>query len=172
MGLLLFLVLINDVGFADQSNNVGDVITSRRNFIAANQLHLKYVDDLSIAEAVTLKENVCPAPDNRQRPDPYRSRTGHELIPGRSKVFKQIHDINEYASTHEMKLNLKKTKFMMFNNCKSIDFLPTFLMDGHEIDLVEEIKILGVIITSDMKFSSNTEYIVERAFNGIWMLRR
>ena len=53
LGLLLFLVLINDVGFADQSNNVGDIITSRRNFIAAKQLHLKYVDDLSIAESIT-----------------------------------------------------------------------------------------------------------------------
>ena len=172
LGLLLFLVLINDVGFADQSNNVGDIITSRRNFIAANQLHLKYVDDLSIAESVTLKDNVHPAPDDRQRPDPYRARTGHELIPGNSKVFKQIHEINEYASNHEMKLNLKKTKFMMFNNCKSIDFMPTFQINGHEIDLVEEIKILGVILTSDLKFSSNTEYIVGRAFKRIWMLRR
>ena len=71
-----------------------------------------------------------------------------------------------------MKLNLNKTKFMKFDSSKSIDFMPTFQIDGHEIDLVEEIKILDVIITSDLKFSSNTEYIVERAFKRIWMLRR
>ena len=67
--------------------------TSRKNFIAANKLHLKYVDDLSIAESVTLKDNVHPAPDDRQWPDPYRARTGHKLILGNSKVFKQIHEI-------------------------------------------------------------------------------
>jgi hypothetical protein len=172
LGLLLFLVLINDAGFADQCNNVGDLITSRKNFKAANQLHLKYVDDLSIAEAVILKDNVLPAPVDRQQPDPYRARTGHVLIKENSEVFKQIHEIDKYASTNDMKLNLKKTKLMMFNNCKSIDFLPTFSIDGHEIDLVEEMKILGVVITSDMKFSANTEYMVLRAFKRIWMLRR
>ena len=135
LGLLLFLVLINDAGFADQCNNVGDLITSRKTFKAANQLHLKYVDDLSIAEAVILKDNVLPAPVDRQQPDPYRARTGHVLIQENSEVFKQIHEIDKYASTNDMKLNLKKTKLMMFNNCKSIDFLPAFSIDGHEIDL-------------------------------------
>ena len=45
-------------------------------------------------------------------------------------------------------------------------------LDGNEIALVEEMKILGVVITSDLKFSTNTEYIVERAFKRVWMLRR
>jgi hypothetical protein len=61
---------------------------------------------------------------------------------------------------------------MMFNNCKSIDFLPAFSIDGHEIGLVEEMKILGVVITSDLKFSAYTKYMVVRAFKRIWMLRR
>ena len=33
-------------------------------------------------------------------------------------------------------------------------------------------KLLGVVITSDMKFSRNTEYIVENGYKRIWMLRR
>ena len=71
-----------------------------------------------------------------------------------------------------MKLNTKKTKFMLFNNCKSIDFLPTMELEGNDIELVEEMKILGVVLTSDMKFSRNTEYIVERAFKRVWMVKR
>ena len=38
--------------------------------------------------------------------------------------------------------------------------------------MLEEMKILGVVITSDLSFSRNTEYIVKRAFKRIWMLRR
>ena len=47
LGLLLFIVLINDVGFQDQENNAGDIITSRRNMKVANEIHLKYIDDLT-----------------------------------------------------------------------------------------------------------------------------
>ena len=39
LGLLLFIVLINDVGFNGQMNNTGDLITSKRNLKAANMIH-------------------------------------------------------------------------------------------------------------------------------------
>ena len=45
LGLLLFIVLINDVGFEGQDNNAGEIITSRRNLKAVNEIHLKYIDD-------------------------------------------------------------------------------------------------------------------------------
>ena len=32
--------------------------------------------------------------------------------------------------------------------------------------------ILGVVVRSDMRWSSNTKYIVERGYNRLWMLRR
>ena len=44
LGLLLFLVLINDAGFDNQINNAGEIITSKKNFKAAHQIHLKYID--------------------------------------------------------------------------------------------------------------------------------
>ena len=44
------LVLFNDLGFEEQINNRGEIITSKRKFKAANEIHLKYMDDLSIAE--------------------------------------------------------------------------------------------------------------------------
>ena len=71
-----------------------------------------------------------------------------------------------------MKINVSKTKFMVFNTCKNMDFLPTTIIDGEQINLVEEMKILGVIISSDLKFTKNTEYIVKRAFKRIRILRR
>ena len=50
--------------------------------------------------------------------------------------------------------------------------MPTLTLEGNEIEVVVEIKILGVIITTDMKFSKNSEYIIERAFKRVWMQRR
>ena len=173
LGLLPFIGLISDVGFKDQQNNVGDLITCRRNLRAANQIHLKLVDDLTVAESLILEDNVKPVPlSDRPQPDPYHSRTGHSLIPEKSKVLRQIKEIQDYARSNEMKLNLKKTKFMLFNKCKNIDFMPSLTLEGMEIELVEEMKILGVVLSSDLKFSKNSEYIVERGFSRIWMLRR
>ena len=63
LGLFLFLVLINDAGFSHQVNNVGDLITKKK-VKEMNLIHLKYVDDLSMAEYVMLICQACPmSPD-------------------------------------------------------------------------------------------------------------
>ena len=104
LALLLFIVLINDIGFEGQLNNVGEVVTSKRNMKMVNEIHLKYVDDLTVAEAINLPEKLVKDPD-RPRPDCYNARTGHILPMENSNVFKQILRIKEYATKNDMKLN-------------------------------------------------------------------
>ena len=58
LALLLFIVLINDLGFEGQTNNVGELITCKRNMKTANKIHLKYVDDMTLAEAINLPEQL------------------------------------------------------------------------------------------------------------------
>ena len=71
-----------------------------------------------------------------------------------------------------MKINFNKTKAMLFNPCTSIDFIPDLKLDGHELDVVEELRLLGIVIRSDMKWSSNSENMVSRANKKLWILRR
>ena len=71
-----------------------------------------------------------------------------------------------------MKVNAKKTKLMLFNPAKSMDFMPQLNLDGQDINLVEETKVLGLVIRSDLKWSSNTDSMVVKGFKRIWMLRR
>ena len=173
LGLLLFIVLINDVGFSNQENNTGDLITCKKNLRTTNQLHLKFVDDLTLAESLILKDSVVSVPlSARPQPDPYHARTGHALNPGKSEVIKQINLVNQYAQENEMKVNLGKTKFMLFNQGKNIDFQPLHTIEGSEIEHVEETKLLGLVITSDLKFDKNTDFIVKKAFKKLWMLKR
>ena len=173
LGLLLFIILINDVGFKNQINNVGELITCKKRLREANQMHLKYVDDLTLAESLILKNNLIQVPDSeRVLPENFHDRTGHRLIPENSKVLEQIQEVHNYAKTNDMKLNMKKTKFMMFNKSKKYDFSPKFCLEGQDIELVEEMKILGVVVTSDLKFNKNTDYMIKRAYKRIWILRR
>ena len=63
LGLLLFLVLVNDVGFGSQSNDNGEIITCKRRVKKLNELHLKYVDDLALAEAIEMKTQLTQLQD-------------------------------------------------------------------------------------------------------------
>ena len=45
-------------------------------------------------------------------------------------------------------------------------------MEGNQLEVVDEMRILGIVFRSDLKWSSNTQYIVERGFSRIWMLKR
>ena len=172
-GLLLFLVLINDMGFENQSNNVGETITKRINFKEGSQLHLKFVDDVALLESLVLKNCTQEIPSSlRTRPEPFHLRTGHYLPTDESELFKQIEAIKKYTVDNDMKLNLQKTKLMLFNQSRSIDFLPELVVEDQSIEHVEEFKLLGVIFTSDLKFHRNTEHIVTKAYKRIWILKR
>ena len=173
MGLLLFIVLINDVGVPGQENDVGKNITSCKFFKAANLLHLKYVDDMTLAESVDMKSKLVPVSvSDRPLPDTFHARTGHVLPEERSAVFKQLEETEKYANINGMKINYQKTKLMLFNNCKNWDFHPIYKSQNEQLELVEEMKILGVILRSDMKWSSNTKYIVNKAYHRLWIIRR
>lgn len=173
LGLLLFLVLINDAGFDDQKNDNGENITRRKHFKAANTIHLKYVDDLTMAEAIKMKEKLVSVPvSERPLPDTFHARTGHVLPREQSALHHQLLETQQYAKDNKMKVNNKKTKLMLFNNCKKWDFMPELRLDGHDMVLEEEMRLLGVVIRSDMKWSSNTENIVKKGYNRVWIMRR
>ena len=90
LALLLLLVLVNDIGFANQVNNTGSLATAKRDLKIFNEIHLKYVDDLTLAEAVNMPLQLTLA-NSRQRPlpDRFESRTGHILPQSHSRVFQQ-----------------------------------------------------------------------------------
>ena len=173
LGLLLFLVLINDVGFEDQSNENGEIITCKRRVKTYNELHLKYVDDLTLAEAINMKSQMNHIPvQDRPQPDTFHERTGHRLEPEQSRVFKNLAKTEQYAKENKMKINCKKTKMMVFNPGVARDYLPRFKLDDEELKVVEEIKLLGVVIRSDLSWNANTDYMVKRAYKMIWSLKR
>ena len=62
---------------------------------------------------------------------------------------------------------------MIFNTLRNHDVLPQIATgDGSNIEVVEEQKILGFILRSDLKTISNTEYICKRAYQRMWVIRR
>jgi hypothetical protein len=89
-------------------------------------INLKYVDDLTLAEAINLPEKLISMPaSKRPLPDLFHARTGHVLPQENSNVFNEL----------EKTINFKKTKLMVFNPCTSIDFSPDFTIDNHDLQV-------------------------------------
>ena len=177
LGMFLFLVLINAAGFKEAIKNTGEVITkpfNRRGPLS--KIHLKFIDDLTVAEAVNLKSKLVPNPNpNPPRPLTYHGRTGHVLADGQSEVQKLLLELNTYVDHHQMKINEKKTKVILFNNSRKYDFPPHLGFDDNDddvLEVVEELRLLGVVVTSNLNWQAHVDYMCTKAFNRLWMIRR
>ena len=72
-----------------------------------------------------------------------------------------------------MTINKGKTKTMIFNMTRMFQFPPEIsLAEPEFLEVVDEAKILGVIISNDLKWTKNTDYIVQKALKNIWVIRR
>ena len=171
LGLFLFLILINDCGFQSEEEEIGETITKQKSKFTSSELHTKYVDDMTVLEAINLKEAMIHN-QGRPLPDPWHARLGQKLDPTKSKVYKQISEIQKYAMSNKMKLNLNKCKFMLFNPTNNYDFIPELEAEGQSIETVGKMKILGMIVTDDLKWRANTENMTKRAYNRLWIVKR
>ena len=175
LGMFIFLILINFVGPGNTSNNIGEnnkKKLSKRKPIKST--HMKFIDDMTLLESINLKANLVSDPDpSPPQPPQFRCRTGHVLPPENTQLQTELDKIYEYAEQHEMKVNKEKTKIMIFNTAKKSDCLPSLSIgESRDLEVVESMKLLGVIIQSDMKWGQNTDFICKKGFSRLWMLRR
>ena len=132
----------------------------------------KWIDDFTVLAAFDLKKTLLRNTDPT-RPVPYRGRTEH-IMPRRCNILQdEVDKIVLLCEQRNQSLNSSKTKTMIFNPLRSFDIAPDIsISPGIYTEVVEEYKILGTIIRSDMKTISNTEYICKRAYARMWVLRR
>ena len=74
--------------------------------------------------------------------------------------------------TKKMVINEAKTKIIMFNEARSVEILPKVkLSEENMIEVVDDMKLLGVMLRSDLKWQDNTEHIIRKSFQRMWILR-
>ena len=138
------------------------------------KIHLKYIDDMTEAFAINVKE-VTTQNSNLVRPVRYHERTEHVLSEHvRLDAQSELDNVAEYCKTHEMQINVSKSKVMMFNNSRTVDFMPILRVgkDSNPLDVVSEYKLLGVIVQKDLKWAENTRQLCIKGFGRLWILRR
>ena len=174
LGMFLFLILVNAIGFREAIKNTGKIITNQLNKRQSMKtIHLKFIDDMTIAEAIELRRQLVPNPDiDQPRPVNYHDRTGHVLGQGQSLVQKKLNEINEYAINKQMKINGEKCKIMLLNASRKYDFSPVINVGSEKLEMVEELKLLGVTIQSNLNWQTQTNNMCQKAYTRLWILRR
>ena len=62
-----------------------------------------------------------------------------------------------------MTLNVKKTNNMIFNFTDRFQFNTRLYIIGEKIDTIEKTKLLGTVITNNLKWDENTKEIIKKA---------
>ena len=85
----------------------------------------------------------------------------------------QLQDLVNFKKEHSMLLNSKKTKYVPCINSKTKDFLPQLSVekDTH-IEVIYKLKLVGVVIKSELTWQSHIDYTVIRVNAKIWQLIR
>ena len=161
LGILLFIIIFN-----------GALL--RPPIPRLHSLNLKYIDDLSMLAAVNLASSLIPDPVDRVMPLNFNERTNQILDNKVNMLQGDLDNLKAFATQKMLKIKEKKTNVMKFNFSKNYDFPPEFTVEGfvEQIKVVTETKLLGIVITADLKWSQNTEFICKRAYKMMWTLRR
>ena len=146
LGLFLFLILINAAGYQILDTNTGLSITQNlQKRKPLENIHLKYIDDLSFAEALNLKECLIGNPDpNPPRPFTFHERTNQVLPPGACQLQEELIKLQKYCQDNEMVINNKKCKVMVFNPHRKYAGTPKLTLSGEGgecLEIVENNKI-------------------------------
>ena len=107
--------------------------------VTEDEARLKYVDDLSIGECIRLDTQLGLQPIS-----------GDLFLPP-TLLQKRLEEVSIAAQHHDMKLNLSKTKVINFNFTRKYQFRPELSLDGTLLEVVNETKLLGLIITNNCR---------------------
>ena len=125
----------------------------------------QFVDDLTVLEKVNLLL-IGLASFNCHAAVPSDLPSHNQFIPAENLKSQEFLEKNQkWTEKQKMILNKKKTKVMIFNFTDKYKFTTRLQMNN-------ENKLLGVIISDELKWDEKTKHLVEKAYSRMELLRK
>ena len=141
--------------------------------LKSKAVKVKYIDDGTVATSINLKKCLINDPINRSRPFNYHERTEHVLPPENNLLQYYLDDTEQFTRDNKMKINSTKSKIILFNKSRKWTFPPEVsFSDDINLEYVSEFKLVGVVVSQDLRWEKNTQYICKKAMKRMWTLRR
>ena len=134
---------------------------------------VKFVDDGTVAVSINLKKCLIKDPNSRPRPLNFRERT-ETILPAQNNLLQSYMDDTEsFTEENLMKINSKKSKVLLFNKSRKWDFPPEVsFSDDQNLEVLSDIRLLGVVVSDDLRWEKNTQYICKKAMQRMWTIKR
>ena len=140
--------------FLSQSNNNADCVDPEDRF--------KFVDDLTALEIINLLTIGITSFYFKQQVPNDIIQDNHFIPPDNLNSQKYINEIESWTQNQKMKINTSKTKIMIFNYTNNYQFSTRLKLNNEILETIEETKLLGTIITNDLKWEKNTDHLVKK----------
>ena len=150
--------------YLSQSNNCADIVNESERF--------RFLDDLSILEIVNLL-TVGLSSFNLKQQVPNDVATHNQFISADNlKSQDWLDNIYDWTNNQKMKINGKKTKTMVFNFTQNYQFSTRLAIGNENLEVIDSTRLLGTIITNDLRWDLNTAHIVKKGNARMELLRR
>ena len=141
--------------YLSQSNNCADIVSENDRF--------RFVDDLSVLEIVNLL-TVGLTSFNLKQNIPTDIPLHNQYIPAENlKSQEWLNKINEWTTNQQMQINDDKTKSIIFNFTTKYQFNTRLTLNNDIIVVLKSTKLLGTIISDDLRWDLNTLNTVKKA---------
>ena len=82
-----------------------------------------------------------------------------------------LDSLQQYCDSWKLKLNIEKTKVMIFSYDKADASLHKFTFNGSEIEIVHKYKYLGIILHYNGNFKHAAEHMYQKSLKAIFSLK-
>ena len=132
----------------------------------------KFIDDLTILEVVNLL-TVGITSFNIKQEVPNDIPLHNQFIqPQNLKSQEWLEKIDDWTEKQKMMINTKKTKTMIINFTDNFQFTTRLKLKDENVEVIDSTKLLGTVISNDLKWDLNTAAIVKKANARMELLRR
>ena len=132
----------------------------------------KWVDDLSTIEIVNLITAGISCYNFKHHVASDVAIHGQYIDPLKLKSQQYINTIDEWSGRQQMILNQKKTKVMLFNFTHKFQFSTRLQLKNTNLEIVSEAKILGTIVTEDLKWDANCSFLIRKFYARMQLLQK
>ena len=84
-------------------------------------------------------------------------------------ISRELNIVNEWFCVNKLFLNLEKTHFILFTNCKSVKN-PVIKINDKIIERVKATKFVGIYINEKLSWMDHISYIRNKLSKGIAIL--
>ena len=97
--------------------------------------------------------------------------SGSDLVQLSTVVSNELEKLNEWFAVNKLSLNVSKTKFMLFTNCRREQHV-SISINNSEIDMVYKTKLLGVVIDSKLNWKDHIAMVKSKLSKSIAIMHK